>query len=123
MIQSIIVIEPDPLVRMDLMGALQDGHVDAILSECATVSDATPLVLQAKGPVTVFVNSSLMPQLEPATQHAIIQSRGKIICVGDARPTVVPITILEKPFTTPMIMDALSNGAHGRPVSRPEVRT
>lgn len=116
-----IVIEPDPIVSMDLMGALQAGYpgstvqVVGSIAEVRAHSDLRSLRL--------LINSAVLSGAEPQLLNDILKRGGQIISIGGAPATGQVAATLEMPFTSEMILDAVSSVARGPHAHQPEAHT
>lgn len=121
--QRFIVVEPDPVVRMDLVGTLEHSFPNGIVSAVASASEIGQVLDHLAVSVCVFVNGALVPDVAPDIARMIVESGGRIVSVGAPRSDAIPTTILETPFTMTMILDALASGAPDQPVHLPEGHT
>lgn len=109
--QSFVVVEPDPIVLMDLVATLQHSFPAGSVTSFALASEIRQLLDQMVKSTCFFINGGLMPELAADDVRTIVGAGGKIISIGRSASDMVPATVLEIPFTMTMILDALSIGA------------
>ena len=115
------VIEPDPVVRLDLSTALPSQfpecqvHFEDALSEALRPPDGAHSC--------VLVNGSL-PLGDRKDDLSACASRGiSIIFIGTPKESIPNAHVLETPFTNRMIFEAVTNAASVPPATRPEDHT
>ncbi|WP_187428537.1 hypothetical protein ROLI_044690 [Roseobacter fucihabitans] len=121
--QSFVVVEPNPVVLMDLVGTLQHSFPAGSVASLASGSEIGHLLDQVALTTCFFVNGALISELAPDVVRTIIDAGGRIVSIGRSASDVVPATVLEIPFTTTMILEALSIDAPDLPLPQLEVRT
>lgn len=109
----IIIVEPDPIICIDLEGTLKDtfpDHEVVVASEPAT---ATALLQGAEADTTVFVKASWLIKHdgldEIVRQAAAVGSR--IVTLGQVDGLPPSFRGVEVPFTTEMVVQAMSSDA------------
>ena len=120
--QSFVVVEPDPVVLMDLVGTLQHSFAAGSVVSFASASEISQFLNQVVFSACFFVNGVLLQEIAPDIVRTIIDAGGKIVSIGRPADDVVSTTILEVPFTMPMILEALSIGAPDLLSPRPGLR-
>ncbi|WP_299728037.1 hypothetical protein [uncultured Tateyamaria sp.] len=120
---SFVIVEPDPVVRMDLVGTLEHSFPAGSVTACASTAEITQLFETLAASASFFVNGALLPDLAPEVTRAILAAGGRIVSVGKPATDAVPSTLLEVPFTMTTILDALANAAPDLPVPRPAGHT
>lgn len=121
--KTFIVIEPDPVIGLDLVDMLRSAHPACDVAVEGSLLDATGR-LQATGPgACVIINSGAVADRSPALLRDVVVRGGQIVFIG-AQPDIdFPATVVETPFTSAMIMDALLQSGSDLPVPPPASRT
>lgn len=124
---SFVIVEPDPVVRMDLVGTLEHSFPAGTVVSVSSASEIgqlfETLTPSATLSAVVFVNGALMPDLAPEIVRAIVGAGGRIVSIGRSDSDAIPSTMLDVPFTMSMILDVLAGDAPGPRGLLPEVRT
>lgn len=114
------IIEPDPVVGLDLAGALRDWFDGARIERLQTV--AAMLDAPVGADAVCLVNPSAVPP-QDLDVLALWQARGAgLVFIGAPAPGYEAAWVLDQPFTTDMIVEAV-NAASAAPVTPPAPRT
>lgn len=111
--KNFIIIEPDPVVCMDVEGMLI-AEYPACHVACGSSLAEIGAALNNCGPdTTLFIRGSLISEsadLEKVVQTAA--TRGShIVIIGEAEDFDFPVTLVELPFTTDMVIAAVAQNA------------
>ena len=120
---SFVVVEPDPVVRMDLVGTLEHRFPAAIVAAFSSVDEMGQIMDHLAVSACVFVSGALVPDLAPDLARLVVETGGRVVSIGAPRSDAVLTTVLEMPFTMTTILDALSSGAPDQPAPLPEAHT
>ncbi|MEY1556369.1 hypothetical protein AB3Y40_12120 [Yoonia sp. R2331] len=104
-----ILIEPDPVVALDLNGLLSSRYPDAVKVSGGTFADVAK-AFQMCGPrTTVFARATLVASdndLHDAVMAAA--TRGShIVLIGAEQKTSFPAVFVDLPFTNDMLVAAI----------------
>ncbi|WP_415404426.1 hypothetical protein [Tateyamaria sp. SN3-11] len=118
-----VVVEPDPIVRMDVAGALEHNFPTSRVEDCNSLDDLEQLLVTARGPVSVFVNGAMLSELSAHVLKPVVEGGGQVVSIGGPAAPSIHATTLDVPFSTAMILEALPNVLPCPPAHQPEGRT
>ena len=120
---SFVIVEPDPVVRMDLVGTLEHSFPTGTVTAVEATGEIGQMFETPTSSASLFVNGALMPELAPDITRSVIEAGGRIVSIGRSASDAIPATLLEVPFTMSMILDALEHAAPDLHVPRPQGHT
>ena len=110
-----ILIEPDPLVCIDLKGALTDAYPDCRIDIGDHLQATQGLIDDIASDATIIVKGSLLAKFEDvATSIEKAADTGcRIVALGTAAGIFAPAHTLDIPFTTEQLLQAVSSETLG----------
>ena len=120
---SFVVVEPDPIVRMDLAGALEDNFPNSRVEICASTDELQSSFMSMDSPVNLFVNATILSDLPPDMIKSVGDGGGRVVRVGSSTLPSDQTAVLDVPFSTAMILEAVSNVAPDPHAHQPEGHT
>lgn len=120
--KTFIIIEPDPVVCMDVEGMLIAEYPKSQLSVGASLADVAPMTYSCGANCTLFVRGSLISESDDLGRAVrIAATRGcRIVIIGLEEDFDFPATFIDLPFTTDMVMAAVGQAASERPINAPD---
>lgn len=119
MCKTFIVIEPDPVIGLDLVDMLRSAHPRCDLAVLGSLADASGRLQAAAAGACVIVNSSAAAGRSLAMLRDVVVRGGQIVFIGNQPDIDFPAAIVATPFTSAMIMDALLPTGCNQPAPRP----
>ncbi|EBA11156.1 hypothetical protein [Roseobacter sp. CCS2] len=111
MSKTFIILEPDPVVAMDLEGALIQRFPSCHVTAGASLQEIGAAIHQCGPDTTMFVKNTLFigdDDFKRVVQTAA--TRGShIVTIGAVEDLDVPSTFVEMPFTTDMVIAAVDH--------------
>ncbi|WP_342076972.1 hypothetical protein [Yoonia sp. SS1-5] len=107
--RTFIVIEPDPIVSMDLAGTLKTVFPKSDLSIVTSVPQARRLVISDQALICVLINSKLVVPTDLAFLQSLVAGGGHVMCLGEPVDAGFPTMSVSVPFTADMIVEAVLN--------------
>ena len=107
--RSFIIIEPDPIVCLDMEGMLTTRYPQSDVIAGASLSDIGHAIHTCGPDSTLFIKSALFSEDEAllrVTRSAVTRG-GQVVIIGHSVEVDFAATFVELPFTTGMIMAAL----------------
>lgn len=117
MSKNFIIIEPDPIVCMDLEDMLVRQYPDGQVTAGFSLRDIGPAI-NAYGPDTAFFIKSAVLDGDPDLARVIraAATRGSLIVVmGKDKDFDFPAAYVELPFTSDMVLAAISPDTTPKP--------
>ena len=115
MFRNFIILDPDPIVRMDISGLLSAHFPGASVIEHSAF-DEMGQAIHNVGPQTIFfIKESLISAgsaLETALKSAVVRG-SRIVVIGARRAMGFPADFLELPFDSDMVIAALTGADRG----------
>jgi hypothetical protein len=115
MTKTFIIIDPDPIVRMDVEGTLIGQYPDCTVVVGASLQDIGPAINVCGPDTTLFIKSTLV--LESADLLRVVKTaatRGShVVIIGQREELDVPATFVDLPFTTDMVIAAVDPDVSG----------
>lgn len=121
MAKNFIIIEPDPVVCMDVEGMLIDKYPHCHVTAGATLADIGAAIYNCGPDSALFVKATLV--LADSDLRRVLETaatRGcAIVVIGHADDLDFPASFVELPFTTDMMLAAVErqNSEDGRNAS------
>jgi len=113
--KNFIIIEPDPIVCMDVEGMLATAYPESRVIAGASLSDIGSAIYTCSPNTMLFVKGALVSDSDDLRR--VLQTaaaRGcRIVTIGEAEGLDVPVTHIELPFTTDMVIAAVTPGHVG----------
>ena len=115
MANNFIIIEPDPIVCMDVEGMLTDHFPDCRVVSGFSLSSVGAEIYNCGPDTALFVKSTLLVESDDLRRvAATAATRGsQIVVIGSVKDLSFPVTIVELPFTMDMVMAAIGRGPSG----------
>lgn len=113
MSKDFIILEPDPIVCMDLEGMLIGRFPNSYLAQGASLSDIGAAIYNCGPDSVLFIRSTLMDESDDIRRVVqTIASRGShVVIIGQQKQVAFPATFVDLPFTTEMVFSAVDAGA------------
>ena len=117
MFHNFIILEPDPIVRMDISGLLASEYPAASVFQGAAFEELGGSAEDVGPQTTYFIKDSLISAgsaLESALKSAVVHG-SRVIVMGARRAVGFPAEFLELPFDSEMViatLTGLGNGSH-----------
>lgn len=108
-----IIIEPDPVVCMDVEGMLIAEYAGCHVTTGASLSQIGAAINNCGPDTTLFMRGSLVSQsddLKRVVQTAATRG-SQVVIIGEAAKFDFPVTFIELPFTTDMVIAAVAQDA------------
>ncbi|WP_420862973.1 hypothetical protein [Algirhabdus cladophorae] len=115
--RNFIIIEPDPIVAMDVEGILKDHFPAAHVSSGKSLSDVRHVVHVCGAGSTLFVRATLLLEDDHVKRvmRDAVAKQAQIVIIGTHFDVGFPAFFIDMPFTTEMLLDAV---AHNGSVSQ-----
>lgn len=115
MLKRFILIEPDPIVCIDLEGALRDKYPDSQIDKADDPKCAKRLIDVSTSGTTIFIKGSLIGQHSDLARSIgdAAASGFSIVTIGKVEKLATPARFIDLPFTTDMIIEATTPAALG----------
>ncbi len=112
--RNFIVVEPDPIVRMDIEGMLLAEYPASQLATGDSLSEVGAALNSCGVETTLIVRGSLISENEDLLRvlRAAATRGSHLVVIGDMEDFDLPATFLELPFTTEMVVAAVAPGAN-----------
>lgn len=110
MMQSFIIIEPDPVVCMDIEGMLIDAFPVSHVSSGASLADIGAAINNCGPGTALFVRGSLVAEDDRlrAALHTAVVRKSRVVIIGQADDLDFPAIFVDLPFTTDMVIAAIA---------------
>lgn len=111
-IKNFIIIEPDPIVAMDVEGLLISQFPRALITTGASLADIGPVIHNCSPASTMVVKGTLLADdddLRRVVQIAAVRE-ARIVVIGGPFDFGFPSTFIELPFTSDMVLAAMTRG-------------
>ena len=109
MTKLFILIEPDPIVALDLDGLLSSRYPDAAKAAGSEFSDVAE-AFQMCGPLTTIFARATLVTSDPDLHDAVVNAatRGShVVLIGAEQETAFPAVFVDLPFTNDMLVTAI----------------
>lgn len=115
MIRDFIIIEPDPIVVMDVEGTLKSRFDTCLIQSGSSLQDVLAAIQECGPRTTILVRSTLISANNDfARALRVCAARGShIIVFGETNDGAFPFTVLEVPFTTQTLNAVLDDSVSG----------
>ncbi len=110
MTKSFIIIEPDPIVAMDVEGLLSSQFPRADITTGASLADIGPAIHNCGPASMLVVKGALLADdgdLRRVVQTAAVR-RARIFVIGEPSDLDFPVTFIELPFTSDTMLAAMT---------------
>ncbi len=121
--QTFFVVETDPVISMDLVGLLDTSFPGTSINVLPTVDDAVVVAGSVSGSVCILIAGMHYNNRQAVPLATIANNGGKVIFIGRAHDIGAPARFVDYPFTSDMVLDAISNDAFGSPPPQPVSHT
>jgi hypothetical protein len=108
-----VIVEPDPIVSLDLSGILGTAFKDAALMICRDFAEAEQYITDAVSSVCVLLNSNMAASGILPLLRDLVARGGEVMFIGDAHDVDFPAYFVQKPFTSEMILTSLTGRMQG----------
>lgn len=107
--RAFFIVEPNPIISMDLVGVIRSGFPESIVNVAQIVSDAiTQISGLAPKEKSVLLSGRLVSNQSIRMVSDAIGPEGRLVVVGETPVSGINGPIVPLPFTTRMILTALS---------------
>lgn len=113
----------DPIVQMDLMGALSTSFPKSTVSPLGIIDDLPSQMNLSHYPICVFFSNPIWSNETRDLLLRFVKTGGRLITLGPPKIAELPSAILDMPFTTQMVLDVLSSGEIAQPAPQPAIQT
>lgn len=107
--RSFYIVEPDPIISMDLHGVVQSSFPQSAVK---VVSDADAVVTELQAALqqaaTFVINSSVVTEEALEALRAAVTHGAQVLFIGGSVAADFHAACVEMPFTSQMILDALT---------------
>lgn len=112
---SFVVIEPDPVISLDLGGILKSEFPDAKLTLFRGAEEAEKYLVSIASPLCIVVNSSAASAGLLSVLRDCTARMSKVVFIGPMGAVDFPSLTIQMPFTSEMILSTLGSiGTRGR---------
>ena len=118
-----IVVDPDPLVNLDLVGIIKSAFPKSQIVNMQMVSEAMPVLLEDQHSSILVIRSGVIGRKAAEALKNFVARQGTVVVIGNDADFDFPYEIVEMPFTDHMVLTAISSAAGGSPVPLPARRT
>jgi len=105
--RTFIIVEPDPVVGLDLAGALSSAFPNSAMNLCMMAAEAKAHISDATTSFCILLNSRLASDEVIGSLRTCVSRGAQVVFVGTIDNVDFPADVVEMPFTTKMIMDVL----------------
>ena len=105
--RNFIIVEPDPLIGLDLTGILQSEFPDAELTLFHSQEEAGAYIFAAPQPLCVLLNTNAASEAMLTLLRDHVAPRGDVLFIGSERDVGFPASFVQTPFTSRMILSSL----------------
>lgn len=123
MCKTFVVIEPDPVVGLDLVEMLRSVYPKSDVVVLGSLLDASGRLQATGADACVLINSAAAADRSLATLRGVVVRGGRVVFIGRKPNIDFPATVVETPFTSAMIMNALLPTQCGQPEHQPAGHT
>jgi hypothetical protein len=106
--RAFVIIESDPIISMDLLGTVAAAFPQSSVYISELVADALSPSNLSLVPTSILINSVLVTEECIDVLRDCVDNGAKLVFIGSAPDTDLPSVVIELPFTTSMILNALS---------------
>ncbi|WP_298860247.1 hypothetical protein [uncultured Sulfitobacter sp.] len=105
--RSFVIVEPDPVIGLDLTGILQSEFPEAELKLFRRQEDAEQHIHKVTSPICVVLSASVATAPMLALLQERVASQGEVLFIGSERDVGFPAAFVQTPFTSEMILSGL----------------
>lgn len=109
--RAFIIIEPDPIVSLDLIGIFETAFPDAELTLFQTEAEAQMHLALASPAVSVVVSSRVVSPSLLQTLRDCAARQSQVMIIGSARDLDFHAIVVDTPFTSEMVLSSLKGAA------------
>lgn len=106
--QSYIVVEPDPVVSMDLVETLQGAFDDARVIAAQSVPEAIDAIACAPKNAYILFNHEIVTDLALQILRKRASQGASVVFIGKCASTDFPSRTFDVPFSSKMVLSALA---------------
>ncbi len=107
MCKTFVVVEPDPVVGLDLVEMLRSAYPRCDVVVLGSLLDALGRLQATGAGACVLINSAAVADRSLVMLHDVVVRGGRVVFIGRQPDIDFPATVVETPFTSAMIMNAL----------------
>lgn len=106
--QTFVIVEPDPVVSMDLVGVVSTAFPRSSVNVNTLFTDEQAEIVAASSAVTILLSAALVTENTMNLLRSFIANGVHIVFIGE--PVIIEpfTTVVSVPFTSRMILNALS---------------
>lgn len=105
--RSFVIVEPDPIIAMDLLGMLKTAFPSSPVTVSQMLADVADQITTSAASVSILLNSSLISEHALASLRGYTDKGARIVLVGAAVNVSFDASVVEMPFTSEMILNVL----------------
>lgn len=121
--RSFVIIDPDPIVTLDLVSLIKSTYPHGDVAMGRDVQQGAAALTRLMQGDFAFFNTNLMDEAAIDILNGVAARGGQIVFIGSKPDVTFPAMCVEKPFTSAMIMTALGNAASDPPAHPPASHT
>ena len=106
--RTYIIIEPDPIVGLDLNGILSSAFPDAALKLFRDIAEAEAHIATAMSSACILLNSKVASCGILELLNDCVGRGVNVLFIGETRDVGFPASFVQKPFTSDMILTTLT---------------
>lgn len=105
--RSFVVVEPDPVVSMDLCGALTTEFPVCGVTVVDSLASVASFLSAQTSAICVIINSHVFPEHDHAPLQQVVEQAGHVIVIGSTVSASFPLQHVHIPFSTEMVLGAI----------------
>lgn len=109
MARTFIIIDPDPIVSLDLEGLLVSQFTDAEVVSFRTADELACILTLMSARATLFVRGGGFAQQEEVANlvRAAVEGGCSVVSIGAHYGTDIPFQVVDMPFTNESILEII----------------
>ncbi len=117
------IIESDAIISLDLQGTLKSIFENASILFFDNI-EAADKFLSAENKIDIlFANARFTGPESLSALARMVEQKTKVIILGEAQSIALPAAVIDLPFTTNMILEAIKNAVTDLPAIPPANHT
>lgn len=109
--RTFIIIEPDPIIGLDLNGILSSAFPGAALKLFRDIAEAEKHIASAMSSACILLNSKVAScNILPLLSECVARG-ADVLFIGEANDVGFPANFVQMPFTSDMILTTLKSFA------------
>lgn len=107
-VRSFIIVEPDPIVSMDVQGILRSAFPRAMITTFRSAAMCSAELHAANAGITILFDAGLLTNSMIPTLCAAVQRGAQVVVIGGNVELDFQTAFVDSPFTSQMILDAFA---------------